>query len=346
MANFSDTEGRADQAEPKAARPSLSQHPAFAGIIILWCAALLGLSIIVVPASLLERAVSAIGLPSILPAAAAPLGGTARALMALAASVFGAAIGFVIARRIAAAFRPSYTALAAAARQKDGPRPINAHQELGEEGFDAAAEPFYGVVEQEDRPAEREPKEVQAETAEFVEMDEYGDSDFQSLPSPRLYSLVAQGEEEALPFTAPSQQDPLPAAGEDKQLDRGTAANPAAGESDLEELELVQLVDRLGNSLQRRREWIARRSAGQSTLQTGHPHLEVAPAEDAEQAMAAYFAAARSPQGTFAADQAMADNVAHPFKKPENMQDKPATRPGRDSEEALRAALATLRRMG
>ena len=78
----------------------ISQHPLFAGIVGLWCAAGLGLASMAIPPALLERLVTASGLASVLPMAAPPLGSTARILVALAMTGIGGIIGFVAARRM------------------------------------------------------------------------------------------------------------------------------------------------------------------------------------------------------------------------------------------------------
>jgi hypothetical protein len=126
----------------------VSAHPAFPVIVALWFAALLGLGSLVLPSVLIERIVVAVGLPSVLDAAQPPLGVTARIATALIATAFGAAAGLVIARRVVAANAPKPTRRAAtlqraaAGEGMSAKRPISAHEELGEEGLEAApAEP-------------------------------------------------------------------------------------------------------------------------------------------------------------------------------------------------------------
>ena len=75
------------QYEDEPAKPPLSLHPAFPAIVALWFAALLGLGSLVLPAVLLERMVVATGVASIVPAAAPPLGITARGIIALAGAL-------------------------------------------------------------------------------------------------------------------------------------------------------------------------------------------------------------------------------------------------------------------
>lgn len=77
----------------------LASHPAFRYMVALWFAALLGFGTYVMPAGVFERAVEATGLASILPAAAPPLGETARLLISAAAAVLGALLGLFVASR-------------------------------------------------------------------------------------------------------------------------------------------------------------------------------------------------------------------------------------------------------
>ena len=136
-------------ATPAPTRAPISSHPAFPAIVALWFAALLGLGCLILPSVLFERLVAITGLASIVPAAAPPLGFTARAMLALAAAIAGAAIGLILARKIAGVQTAQPNG-----RLLDGEpkcRPISAHDELGEtllppvrEGFGeapAAAQP-------------------------------------------------------------------------------------------------------------------------------------------------------------------------------------------------------------
>jgi hypothetical protein len=83
----------------------MSQHPLFPAIVALWFAALLGVGSFGLSLTLLERIVLAASLDSLLPAAAPPLGITAQLLLAAALGAIGAAIGWALARRIAATDR-------------------------------------------------------------------------------------------------------------------------------------------------------------------------------------------------------------------------------------------------
>ena len=122
----------------KGSRP-ISAHPAFPAVVALWFAALLGLGTLVLPVALFERLVTATGLAAIIPAAAPPLGFTARAGIALVGIVLGAVLGLYAARQIApdAPDAPRRRTLL----QRELPRrqPLNAQVELGSESFDSVS---------------------------------------------------------------------------------------------------------------------------------------------------------------------------------------------------------------
>ncbi len=118
----------------KAGKGPLSTHPAFPFIVALWFAALLGIGSLVVPVPVIERLVTVTGLSSLVPQTAPPLGFTARALIALVCTVGGGLAGLLIARKVGRAHRQTvgrFDRTVAGAR-----RPIAAHHELGEDGFD------------------------------------------------------------------------------------------------------------------------------------------------------------------------------------------------------------------
>lgn len=79
----------------------ITQHRLFPVIVALWFAALFGLGSFAVAPEMLGRAVADSGLPTVLPAAAPPLGFTARALVALVLTGTGAIAGFLVGRGIA-----------------------------------------------------------------------------------------------------------------------------------------------------------------------------------------------------------------------------------------------------
>jgi hypothetical protein len=81
----------------------ISRHPLFPAIVALWFAALLGLGSFALRPAALEAMVLAGHLDALVPAAAPPLGMTARMLLALVLGVAGGAIGWMLAKRAAAA---------------------------------------------------------------------------------------------------------------------------------------------------------------------------------------------------------------------------------------------------
>lgn len=132
------------------ARP-ITAHPLFPAVVALWFGALFGLGSLAVRPSLLESVVIASRIDLLVPAAAPPLGVTARILMALGMAALGAVIGIVIARRMT---RPKVevrqrkrTGVArdeaplqyrARDAHPDAParRPISINDELGADGAD------------------------------------------------------------------------------------------------------------------------------------------------------------------------------------------------------------------
>lgn len=87
-------------AKPRRKRP-IATHPWFPAALGTWCAAALGLSSLAVPPPLLERIVALSGIAAVMPAAAPPLGETARLLIVLALSSIGEIVGLVVGRSIA-----------------------------------------------------------------------------------------------------------------------------------------------------------------------------------------------------------------------------------------------------
>lgn len=86
--------------KPAKGKP-ITAHQLFPAVVALWFGALFGLGSLAVRPSLLEGLVLKIHLDLVIPAAAPPLGVTARILVALILAVLGAVIGIALARRIA-----------------------------------------------------------------------------------------------------------------------------------------------------------------------------------------------------------------------------------------------------
>jgi hypothetical protein len=121
------------------AKASISAHPAFPVIVALWFAAFLGLGSLVLPVELLERLVTVTHIASVVPAAEPPLGFTARAGIALAASIAGAVIGLLLARRVANASAPEPRGRNLQIGADRECRPISAHDEFGDDDLDSSA---------------------------------------------------------------------------------------------------------------------------------------------------------------------------------------------------------------
>ncbi len=79
----------------------VTQHALFPAVVALWFGALFGLGSLAVRPSLLEELVIKSRIDLLIPAAAPPLGMTARMTLALVLAALGAALGAAIARRIA-----------------------------------------------------------------------------------------------------------------------------------------------------------------------------------------------------------------------------------------------------
>jgi len=86
--------------KPAKGKP-ITSHQLFPAVVALWFGAAFGLGSLAVRPSLLENLVLKSHLDLVVPAAAPPLGVTARILVALLLAALGATIGLVIARRIA-----------------------------------------------------------------------------------------------------------------------------------------------------------------------------------------------------------------------------------------------------
>lgn len=122
----------------KRAKP-ISAHPAFPYVVALWFGALFGLGSLVLPDALFERAITATGIAGFVPAAAPPLGFTARATIALVALVLGASMGLAIARRIVPAAPDQPRRRSFKAEENPRRQPLSAREELGSDSFDSVA---------------------------------------------------------------------------------------------------------------------------------------------------------------------------------------------------------------
>lgn len=284
-----------------AAKPPITKHAAFPAIVALWFAALLGLGSLVLPSALLDRLVAVTGLASLIPAAASPLGSTARAIVAIAGASVGAALGLSIARRLAGAHQRKVAQRAAEGSR----RPISVHEELGGEGVvNGESLPIDNrralAISQDAHPSDflyhafapvdDEPLELSELARDYAAMKpaEAADQDFEMTANPEF------------PFASPSRDQHYPPEPESQIGLEAVALSAEEPEfradwetAPLDELGLVQLVQRLGSTIERRRELMAR--AATAPVATAAPlaappaDFDPAPAEEAAQAMAAYF---------------------------------------------------------
>lgn len=86
--------------KPAKSKP-ITSNPLFPAVVALWFGALFGLGSLAVRPSLIEELVLSSRIDLIVPAAAPPLGVTARIILALMLAAAGAVIGLVFARRLA-----------------------------------------------------------------------------------------------------------------------------------------------------------------------------------------------------------------------------------------------------
>ena len=339
-------------------KPPIVRHPAFPAVVAAWFATLLGLGTLLLPAVLIESLVGATGLSALLPAAAPPLGATAHGLIAVAAALAGAAAGWTLARRVAGspevAVEPQQSRFPTGRR-----RPLSVREEFGDDRlFEDFGLPFPGqdpaVFEHREQP--------DGDLAAVLPNRQEDDGVDSSCPEPDWphdgfepadadattpKGLPRDETREPLAFAAPS----LARHAAQAQGDAVASAEPS-GPAPLDGLGLVDLAERLRTSIERRRERIAGPAetvAAEKTLPAG---LEAALAEDAAQAMAAYFGrptaigasaapAVRSAHRDAGSDETGFDAMASSRSVPE-----PPPAPGHaETDAALRTALANLQRM-
>lgn len=192
----------------------MSAHPAFPAIVALWFAALFGLGSLIVPVQLVERLIGMTGIAALVPAAAPPLGFTARAAIALGATIAGALIGFFAARKVGKAKASNDKARRLEHSPVDSERlPLNPETDLEDEGIDAE---INYADEDEERgvapkfvPGRRRALAIEEESGpseflnlaplpgEFQNRDEDGDEDEDALyldPSAELPADVEESE--------------------------------------------------------------------------------------------------------------------------------------------------------
>jgi hypothetical protein len=287
----------------------ISTHKAFAPIVALWFAALLGLGSLVLPVAQIERLVLMTGIANYLPMIAPPLDFAGRAIVAAVLALLGGAIGQVIASRLGNA----HSGYATEDTDGEARAPISAYQELGdaeaeeeaprrsrrlaiedgaqeEEVIEFAPLPLAMMSEADagdDEAAEEvsfvpEPDEMEMAEPEAIEDDdqitveeEIAGEDVPvigaSYPSEPVFDAVEpesepepepepeaeaelepkpEPEYENIPFVA--EPSPEVVMVEVKEQQVAPVASPCQ-KRPLEELGLVQLVERLGASMQKHR---------------------------------------------------------------------------------------------
>lgn len=197
----------------------ITSHPLFTAVVALWFGALFGLGSLAIRPALFESLVLKSGIDLIIPAAAPPLGVTARILIALAMAACGAVIGAILARRMTrskSAPAARKRGVQTAAPEPQARRPISAHDELGESL---------------DTPAERESILISRRRPLAVEHEErpFQPSELAPLPGglpPILTEAPVAPAANPAPFAAPVA--PPAAAEAEAPLDLGAFAAPLA----------------------------------------------------------------------------------------------------------------------
>jgi len=349
-------------------RPPVSAHPAFPAVVALWFAALLGLGSLILPVQLIERLLGATGIAALVPAAAPPLGFTSRAAIALAATILGALVGLMTARRLAFAASRRLTDARDAAASRTNDQADDGDDDYPDDDLpplhetSATPEPPATpgrrrplALAEDDRPSDflrvvPLPGDVSREDAGDYAGEEFGalvlgpefqaaDSDVEPMPDapappieitrsepssvtaldPLLFSppSLARGDDGAQTAPEMAQADvarpeiaepPISAPENDvrtnSQSPRFAPVAPVASTLAGSEAEgLVQLVQKLGRTLEKHREWSAQRAAARpEEIAAAEPSqrelaekFEPAPAADAEQAMAAWFGSTPQP---------------------------------------------------
>ena len=136
----------ANQKRKSAKAKPITSNPLFPAVVALWFGALFGLGSLAVRPSLLEELVLSSHIDLVIPAAAPPLGITARILLALAMAALGGIMGIILTRRLTRAepevyerkrnandmSQTSRTRMRDAHPDAPARRPLSAHDELGD----------------------------------------------------------------------------------------------------------------------------------------------------------------------------------------------------------------------
>lgn len=323
----------AEDRKPARGKTPVTWHPLFPAMLAVWFGALFGLGILAVRATLLEAVVLSFGIDGLIPAAAPPLGATARILLALAfaltGGVIGGAIGLLMARS-----RPDNVARraeAAAAREaKQGERAVaeTPPASVAEAG---KALGFIDISELDlDEKLRIEPEpEVEILTA--------------GAPEPEAELKPARAFERPLdPVSFPLPESfPIP----------GGAAAARLTTASLDSLSHLELIERLALSLQKRREEAATRQDGAAPEPIEANALDARPAKPApsyyppvsEAAAEGGYASLLGLSRPQVQDKAESPAIA---RFPDPLPPDGSSRQSPEAtERALRDALATLQRM-
>lgn len=256
-------------------KPSLIRHPFTPFVAALWFAALLGLGSLAVRATVLENAVLALGLDRLIPAAAPPLGFTARLLLALGLAVTGAALGYALTRRLAGPGRRAQKAVetfdASALAAADAAASIAAAGENDDlDRLEAARQQTVRAAPAGRRRALTNESSLGTEQPQILhlgELDSLGLEDEAPAPSALVDAEIAPDSAPAAPVMPqaaldwPAATTPVPVA--------PVAAAPNGAKA-LESLGIAELVERFTQAL------AARRAAAPATS----PVTAVAPAPE------------------------------------------------------------------
>ena len=126
----------AKQKQKPARGQPISSHPLFPAVVGLWFGALFGLGSLAVRPSLIEDMVLSTRIDLIIPAAAPPLGVTARIMLALVMAALGAIVGVVMARRLT---RPKPEVRERARTARGNPAAAQTRPRMGDAHRDAPA---------------------------------------------------------------------------------------------------------------------------------------------------------------------------------------------------------------
>ncbi len=235
-------------------KPSITSHRLFPAVVALWFATLLGLGFAVLPASALEKLVGASGIAAYIPAAAPPLGLTARIVLSLGAGIAGGLIGYAIARALAphrerkerepqVKERPAQRRRAVAEGMR---RPLSAMEDLGPPMIapgpqpDESGEPLEDAAPGHRQMAALPEDELEfppeTELAQAEEPEAAGDASFETAAEEELANEPEPEQE----FVGPLLQAP--------PVPRALPSDPAA---DLSGMGVVQLAERLGHAMRR-----------------------------------------------------------------------------------------------